>query len=419
MVNVDWRYDSPYPGVVDADWFHARWNGRLTVPASGSYTFGLVHDDAVKLTVNGTVVRQAPCCTGTPAYGTPLTLTGGASVPIALELNEATGLAYVQLWVKGPDGVAKIVPAEWLAPAEAPALPAGWTLSTDVDGAAPYVRAVVSEQSVTLVDDTGAPHTWTRDPAKPTSLSPPAGENGALTVAPAGTPEAGQLTLLEEDGSRSVFAPDGRLLSYVPIDVTGKPAPLTFEWAGTRLSRLVDSVSGLDVKLHYGAPAGTASSCYPTLATPAGASATAPDGKLCRIVFPDGTQSVLWYSSAVDGRLVRIEDPGAETTQFGYDAAGLLASVRDPLAFDAVAAGKAGNDTTSTTEIRYDTGAAGGPGPRVTGVTAPAPKDAAGVTGSRPSRSYAYPVPGPASPVPRRSRSPGSHRCRRAAGPAG
>jgi len=89
-----------------------------------------------------------------------------------------------------------------------------------------------------------------------------------------------------------------------------------------------------------------------------------------------GQVSLLWYKT---GRLARIVDPGAETTDLGYDASGRITAIRDPLAFDAVAAGYAADDDSSRTVIAYT-------GAKVASVTGPRPR----VGEAAPAHSYTY-----------------------------
>ncbi|HVM28505.1 MAG TPA: PA14 domain-containing protein [Mycobacteriales bacterium] len=392
QINGNWQMGSPHAGVVPADFFFANWRGRLIAPASGTYNFGVTRDDSITVTVNGQEAAKAACCSDQVIWGPPISLTAGQSVPISADYIEYHLSAYAQVWVKGPGVAERLLPAEWLSPQEPSALPAGWTLSTDIDGTSPYTRAVSSDLSVTLHDDSGATHVWTRDPAAPGTFKPPSGETGTLTANnTSGSPEQGQLTLLEDDGARTVFDGTGKLLSYTPMDVSGKPAPLAYGYNGPRLTEITDSLSGLKVRLSYGTAEGP-EDCYGSTAVPSGAVGDAPGGKLCRIVFPDGTQSTLWYSHATDGRLVTILDPGGERTSFGYDSNGRLNAVRDPLASDAMAAGIVPESGASATLLNYDSGGTGGLGPRLSTVTLPETKNAAGVLQARGKRTYTYPV---------------------------
>ncbi len=386
-VNTDWSTESPYPGVLNPDNFFVTWSGRFTAPASGQYLFGATHDDTFTVTVNGTQAYYSGCCfTQKYQADKPITLTAGASVPFTAELTEFGGHAYATVYVKRVDGAPLTpggptempIPTSWLSTATAPALPTGWTLSTDVDGDAAYSHALVSEGSITLVDATGAPHTYTRTSSGDgTGWTPPAGEQGTISVAAAGTGSGGQITVNDPDGSRSVFAPDGALREYHPADVTGSGTALQYTWSGNpaRLKEVTDPVSTLKVQFFYQR---SGEVCYPGATTPAGMSGTAPADHLCRIAYPDGESSLLWYDG--NGRLARLADPGGENTDLAYDSNGRLAKVRDPLANDAIAAGAAPNDDTAVSLIGYDTAA------RVTSITGPEP--GAGV--ARPAHRYTY-----------------------------
>ncbi|MFT3799290.1 PA14 domain-containing protein [Microbacterium sp.] len=108
--------------------------------------------------------------------------------------------------------------------------------------------------------------------------------------------------------------------------------------------------------------------------------AKAPADMLCKIAYPDGSVTELFYNA--DKQLAMIKDPGSprETTTFGYSG-GLLSTIRDSTANDAVAAGLAVSDA-STTQLAYDAQA------RVATVTLPAPD---GLTATeRPRKTFTY-----------------------------
>lgn len=109
--------------------------------------------------------------------------------------------------------------------------------------------------------------------------------------------------------------------------------------------------------------------CYGGTTPPAGSDATAPPQMLCRISYWDGTKTRLWYTQS---RLARIEDPGSEVSDYGYDASGLLTSHRSSLANDWIAAEPAGRRglTDLISEVSYDMGSGK---PKAIGVAAPAP----------------------------------------------
>lgn len=160
QVSFNWGTGSPYPEAIGADDFLVRWNGFVTVPTTGSYSFGALQDDGVRIWVNNTLVvdRWAPQAGG-PNYGLAVPLSAGVSVPIRVEYFEQGGGATLALYARGP--VAEtVVPASWLS-TTAPALPAGWSLSADLDGEGSYTQALVTDASAVLTDASGAVHTYT------------------------------------------------------------------------------------------------------------------------------------------------------------------------------------------------------------------------------------------------------------------
>ncbi|HYH75135.1 MAG TPA: PA14 domain-containing protein, partial [Candidatus Saccharimonadales bacterium] len=100
-VDFNWGTDSPlfYEEVTDN--FSARYSGVLSVPQSGSYTFGAEHDDGVKVWVNNVLVLDAWNAAGT-TYGTPVSLTAGINATVKVEYRENTGSAHLKLLAKSP-----------------------------------------------------------------------------------------------------------------------------------------------------------------------------------------------------------------------------------------------------------------------------------------------------------------------------
>ena len=102
---------------------------------------------------------------------------------------------------------------------------------------------------------------------------------------------------------------------------------------------------------------------------------------LCRISYPDGTESRLFYNG--NGQLAAILDPGDELTLLGYSGAGgLLSQIRDATANDSsIVSGTGSDDDPASTRIVYE-------GAKAKSITLPAPD---GVSQSaRPSRTYDY-----------------------------
>lgn len=55
-VNFLWYYDAPswdFHGADDANYFSVRWKGKLRAPKSGEYKFHVMHNDGVRLSING------------------------------------------------------------------------------------------------------------------------------------------------------------------------------------------------------------------------------------------------------------------------------------------------------------------------------------------------------------------------------
>ena len=370
IVDFFWDTASPQAGVP-ADNFLVRWEGKVTIPNQtgfgGNYFFGAASDDGVRIWVNNSLVldRWFNQTASSPVYGSSVNLAAGQVADIKVEYYDATGAARMMLALKGP-GVPNdlAVPASWLSTlsTEQPALPTGWSLSADADGELAYVRAVVTNDAVTLVGGDGATSEYRKTT---TGYTPPIGEHGVLAIDAA----TGKLVLQAEDGIVYTFRSDGALESAQSTTNELASAAPIYTWSGTpsRLTAVTDPVSGRSVTLTYGG-----GSC-PT--PPAGGfDPSPPANMLCRVTYWDGNQTQLFY---VSGQLGRIQDPGGEVTDFAY-ASGKLTKIRDPLAADAVAAGQRSDDDTTRTLVTYD-----GVG-RVSSVELPAP-----IAGAlRPKSSY-------------------------------
>ena len=113
-INFDWNLSSPSPGVINDDWFYARWKGYFVAPTTGSYTFGGTVDDNISVYINDQNVYSSGCCGG-PNYTntTPVTLQAGQVVPLRVEYLEATWGAAAKVYVKGAV-TEQTIPREWL-----------------------------------------------------------------------------------------------------------------------------------------------------------------------------------------------------------------------------------------------------------------------------------------------------------------
>jgi large repetitive protein len=361
-VSFQWWGGSPDPvGPLGADDFRIRWEGYLTVPETGNYTFGGTHDDGLKVTVNTRVAYDRwsyPGDLGVRMGSTTVALTAGVPVPIIVDYWEHYGGASVGLFTAGPGtgGQATPAPSDWLSPVRPSVLPTGWSSGVDLDETVAYTEALVTSSAVTLTDAEGGTHTWAATPGG--GYVPPPGEGGTLARAGDGT-----VTMHDEDGYTYTFGRDGQLTSAVAAADDGKPAATAFEYNSPggvpgRLSAMRDPVSGRRATMAYGGD-----SACPTPATGNGFAA-APRGLLCSVSMWNGAVTKLWYNA--DGQLARVENAAptpsggfaapAEVTDFGYNASGLLNRVRDPLAADWVAADPAARDNDdANTAVTYST----------------------------------------------------------------
>lgn len=347
------------------DNFMATYDGYITVPSSGTYEFGTVADDAARVYVNNQLVVNDWAHDGavSNAWGGGITLAGGTSVPIRIEYYEIGGGAAFNFFVRGAV-VQQEVPAAWLS-SKAQVLPAGWQLSLDADGDLSYDYANITSKSVILMDASGSTHEYTWNG---TTYTPPVNEYGILV-----RNTDGSITLQDIDGKTYIFSSDGRLReATLPVD-DKKPSALRFEYAGlpARLSKISDGVDpARNGTLHYkGDPACPSS--------PAGFDSSVPDNMLCAFKTTDGDMTKLFYKQS---QLARIELPGGDITDVGYDTHGRITQHRGALANDAIATNTRANDATVTSEIAYDELG------RVSKVTEPAAKPG----DARREHSYSY-----------------------------
>jgi YD repeat-containing protein len=346
-VNMNWA--SSGSPVVGSPRFLARWVGQIVPDTSGMWTFGGTFAGSMTVTVNGVKVfdRWTDQTTALPAFDAGgVTLTAGVAVPIVVEYASPASGAGGAITLMGrrvdvADSPPVLIPASWLRQAPS-SLPNGWSMAAG--GGAAYVSATMSDSSVVVRDVGGSVHTFTATDSPATAWTPPAGEDSVLTRG-----ADGLLNLLGDDGYEYVFNPDGSLKSLTAPTDDRKPASLVFGYTTSpslRLSTITDPVSTRSISFVY-QESGTCP------APPAGFDAwNSPlvAGRLCRIVFWDGTDTRLLYSG---GQLARFVEPGNEITdlQFSGDQ---LVSIRSPLAADAIAAGRLVNDATVRTEIAYD-----------------------------------------------------------------
>jgi len=346
-LSFNWASGGPAQGL-QKDKFLVRWTGHITAPTSGSYTLGVDADDGAKIKTNTgllgaqqTIYDMWGGQSGTK-WGNAINLTAGQPVAITVEYFEGTGDADFRLLIKGADlptaGVE--VPEKWLTP-EADVLPDGWKLGIDASGAA-YDRLRPAGNNIILEDSSGGTYeyTWTGSGYKP-----PKDQNGYLTRNTINN----TYTLIDTDGRQYVFNASGKLIELTTPEDDKQPAALKYTYDGDpiRLVRITDGVNDDRYgELFYKDVNDTGDICD----TPTGFD-DAPYGMLCAFRTTDGDITNLHYK---DDMLSRIQKPGNELDDYGYDALGRISSIRDSVANDAIAYNVRQNDETVLTELKYD-----------------------------------------------------------------
>jgi RHS repeat-associated protein len=325
-VSFDWGGGSPAE-AVPADNFLARWNGYLRLPhASSGWVIGVRHDDGIRLSVNGSLlVDQWTNGSSGVQWASPQNY-GTSSMPFQLDYYEADGTAWVEVWADDvtDSNPPVLVPASWFS-RSATVLPEGWSASAPIAGAATsWSSAAVTESTVILTDITGTTHTYARTSTG--GFTPPAGEYGVVSL-----DAAGRVVFTDEGGTVYQFTSAGKVESATPASDGIKPAgPIIIRNAAGVATEIVDPLSkdgttySRAVQFVYQNDASyPANSNCPGLEP---AYYLAPAGMLCKIVYPDGSATNLFYSG--QGSLWMIEDPGNERTWFGYSN-GLLTQIED------------------------------------------------------------------------------------------
>ena len=103
QIGFNWNGGSPSTGMPATQW-SARWNGTITAPQSGTYTFSLDSDDGSRLFINNQKIidnwndQAATTKTGTVA------LTAGQSYSIEVDYYQNGGLSSLNLGWQFPNG---------------------------------------------------------------------------------------------------------------------------------------------------------------------------------------------------------------------------------------------------------------------------------------------------------------------------
>ncbi|MFS0794508.1 PA14 domain-containing protein [Microbacterium sp. 1P10AE] len=373
-VSFDWGLGSP-ADAVPADYFMARWTGYVTLPAAyvgQQVQFGVQEDDGARLWVNGEKLVDNWVLGGVTTWG-PARTFGGTAMPIRYEVFENEVLAAARLLVR-VGGNEFVVPPDWFTK-KVQTLPQGWGASVPIAGASSnWVSAQITDSSIILTDVSGRVHTYLKISGG--GYQAPSGEYGVASL-----DGNGLVVFTDEDGTVYQFTKEGRVASATPPeDVRKAAAPQTILNANGVATQIVDPVSKSGStylrQISFTYQDGGQTACPTQSGT---GYAPAPVDMLCKIAYPDGSTTQLFYNTA--GQLALIVDPGNERTMFGYQSTGLLNQIRDSTANDSIPVTTAASNDPAATRITYTAG-------KITNVTLPAPD---GVTQSaRPARTYAY-----------------------------
>ncbi len=102
-VSFDWGNGTPGIAGIGADNFSVRWQGFVTAPVTGNYTFRTRSDDGVRLYVDGNLVIDNWTDHGaTNDDSAAIALTAGQRYPLTMEFYENGGQAVAQLSWSGP-----------------------------------------------------------------------------------------------------------------------------------------------------------------------------------------------------------------------------------------------------------------------------------------------------------------------------
>jgi RHS repeat-associated protein len=385
-LNLDWNSGSPVPNGP-ADNFMVRWTGWFTAPVADTYTFGAAADDGIRIYLDGS---STPIVNSWSDHGnSPLiyassgvAMTSGQSKQITIEYFEHAGLAAMTLFMhQASFGALDIPVSSNLLSTKSQILPDGWDLSIDADGNLNYDRAIISSGSVVLLDSAGQTHEYKYLNG---GFTPPVGEDGHLVRNSDGT-----VTLQDSDGRTYVFNQDGTVRAVTTAADDRNPTALQYTYGDSpaHLRQITDGVTSARwAKIYVGGdkldwnPV-NANACT----TPPAGFLSAPIGLICAVITSDGQQTKFFYANDTNStpipRLARIELPGGEIFDYGYDATlGRITSLRNSLANDAISAGVRTQNNTVLTEIAYD--ALG----KISNVTLPA----ASVGAVRLAHSYNY-----------------------------
>lgn len=118
-IDFNWLYDSPDMGTIDDNYFKARWNGYIDIPAAGDYTFYLnsFYNDICQLTIDNQQIvnKNSGPYTGVEYFieksGTIYFASPGKK-PISIAFEETDWVAALEMRWSGPSITKQLVPQQ-------------------------------------------------------------------------------------------------------------------------------------------------------------------------------------------------------------------------------------------------------------------------------------------------------------------
>lgn len=145
VINFNWGGGSPLPGIINTDNFSIRWQGSIEVPFTDTYTFYVISDDGVRLSINNQTIIDAWIPQPPTEWNGSIYLQSGHTYPIGIDYFEDGGGAVIQLYWQSSIIPRQVVPKKQLYPftersnlypnpvtsgftVEVPALPCSWQI---------------------------------------------------------------------------------------------------------------------------------------------------------------------------------------------------------------------------------------------------------------------------------------------------
>lgn len=214
-------------------------------------------------------------------------------------------------------------------------LPAGWTMSGPVPAAefsAARINSGGASQggSVTLTRPDGSKLEYHRHVKNGTEYYKPLSPSYDNVRVVDGVVRVSTQAGLEYEFDTAPTNTDASLRQVHQLPDVLSPATPVATWTGTRLTKVTDPVSGLEMTVTYGD-----GSC----ASPPSGFIAAPADMVCQVSLPGGQHTDLLYTGTTAApRLARIVNPGDAVSDLGYDSEGRVNAVRTADTADALAA---------------------------------------------------------------------------------